>query len=127
MQQQHVSLRRTLKHQQKYTENVLGGVVHGLADAYHLGQVVVGVVGMDHAVLDRHIVATEDLYGIATGMMKLADIVDDAINTNFGRFQTAQRTDFVGSAAGHVRCCRRLCRRHHRCFGNIARVLLALA
>jgi hypothetical protein len=35
---------------------------------------------MNHLVLNRHIVSTKDLNGIATGMVKVVEIVNDSVN-----------------------------------------------
>ena len=38
---------------------------------------------MNHLVLDRHIIATKELNRFTTRMLKLANVVNDAVNANF--------------------------------------------
>ena len=75
---------------------LLAHIISHFTHTLHLFQVLVGMVRMNHLVLNRHIVATEDLNGIATGMVKVVEVVNDSVNTNFVALEGAQRRNAFG-------------------------------
>ena len=72
-------------------KSVLALIVGNAADALQLFQPTAPVViGMDHLVIDRRVVATKQVNGVAAGMRKARQIVDDAIDANFARPERVQ-------------------------------------
>ena len=83
-----------------HTMYSLAGILGYLSHTLHLFQVLGGVVGMNHVVLDRHIVASKDQNGIATGVIKIGNVVNDSVNAHFRRLEAVH-----GGMVGKRRCC----------------------
>jgi hypothetical protein len=73
-----------------YFRYLLAHKVCHFAHTLHLLQMLVGMVRMNHLVLNRHIVATKDLNGIATGMVKVVEVVNDSVNAHFVALERTQ-------------------------------------
>ena len=57
---------------------------------------LLGMIGMNHLVLNSHIIPPEELDNIATGMGEGRNVVNDAIDGDFGRFERAGCHYFFG-------------------------------
>lgn len=76
-----------------------------LADGSHLLQVLGGVVGVDHLVLDRDVVATEQQDGVPTGMLEVGKVVDGVVDDDLVSLEVLDRIDARtgGLVAGGIR------------------------
>ena len=99
---------------------LLGDIVRNCSNTLHLFKMLGCVIGVDHFVLDSDIVATKDQDGFATGMVKVGNIINDAINGNFGSRQTLERADSLlgGSRIDLVVCQLRLAQSQLVCIGG---------
>lgn len=59
-------------------------IIRSHSNYFHLLQVFVGMVRMDHLVLHRDIITTKEFDCIASGMDKIRNVVDDSFDGNFG-------------------------------------------
>jgi hypothetical protein len=74
---------------------LLGVVVRHGSDATHLFQMLFGMIGVNHFVLSCGIIASKDVDGIATGMIKRENVVNDSVNDNLTPFQALQRANTI--------------------------------
>jgi len=72
---------------------VVAHKVCDLAHTLHLFQVLVRMIGMNHFVLNRHIVSTKDLNGVTTGVIKVIEIVNGSVNANFIALERTQTSN----------------------------------
>lgn len=76
-----------------------------LADGSHFLQVLGRVIRVDHLVLDRDVVATEQQDGVATGMLEVGKVVDGVVDDDLVSLEVLDRIDARtgGLVAGGIR------------------------
>mmetsp|Transcript_25821 Transcript_25821/g.60796 ORF Transcript_25821/g.60796 Transcript_25821/m.60796 type:complete len:261 (-) Transcript_25821:125-907(-) len=70
--------------------DILAAVIGNGTNSLHLLEVLIGVVRVDHFVLNGNIVSSEQLDRLAAGMIEILDVVDGTIDNNLGFSQSLQ-------------------------------------
>ena len=73
--------------------DVLWLVITNPSDDLHLFHMLGGMVRVDHFILNRHVIATEEFDDISPRVGELSDIVDNTFDGDLVAFQSLQRTD----------------------------------
>lgn len=78
---------------QKMSIHLLWFIIRSDTYRFHLFQMFVSVVRMNHFVLHGDIIAAEELDYLSSGMDKVRDIVNDSFDCDLRTFQSFQRTE----------------------------------
>jgi hypothetical protein len=77
------------------TTDLLRGIIGHRSDTRHLFQMLGGMIGMNHRVLNSDIISTKEKDGFTSWVVKVLDVINHSINSNFSSSQTFQGCNLI--------------------------------